>query len=504
MSTFFRRVALGVLGVLACVGPASAWQPEPEPPGAAAEDVRIPNTHAGNQMRWVLEVLSGTKELGDPVERFTPRFLEIVPAKKLDAAIKDIRENAFKNTPVRVISLEGEGTDESLAGNIRGGDPAVGMTVLSFFIAVDAATDKISGLRFDRPKPDVGQIGDWEAFDASMGKTPGLLSFAAYEIVQAKRKEETDGKPAPPENRNDAPEIPATRLVPVHTIKEDLSLAIGSAFKLYVLGAAVEEVLGGRLSWDEKLAIDEAKKSLPSGVMQTLPAGTELAISRFAERMISISDNTATDHLLSRVGREKVGAYYAARCGDSRRTLPFLSTMEMFKLKLVADDAQRAAYIEGDAAARGVMLGGEIAAMSVGLEHARGWEKPVAIDAIEWFATGEELCRVWMDLRRAEQTPGMEALSFAVRKNPGLSFDKQVWPKVAFKGGAEVGVLCLSFLLERDDGRWFTLAAVWNDPEKPLQEDRLMRLMEKGIELVEKHGRKLPPDGDVERNAEQK
>lgn len=497
MSTVRWRLVLAAMCIFLCPTAGWAWQagpgpePKPEPgpgpgvapgvdPQPAAEEVRIPNTHAGNQLRWVLEVLSGTKELGDPAERFTPRFLEMVPAKKLDAAMTDIREHAFQKKPVRVISLEGAGTDESLAGNLQGGE-----MVLSFFLAVDAATDKISGLRFDRPKPDVGAIGDWEAFDGAMGKTPGLLSFAAYEIVEVK-KQDPGGAGEPEKDKA----VPATRLVPVHTIKEDLSLAVGSAFKLYVLGAAAEEIAGGRLSWDEKLVIDEAKKSLPSGVMQTLPAGTELPVSRFAERMISISDNTATDHLLARVGREKVGAYYAARCGDSRRTLPFLSTKEMFQIKLVADEAQRARYIEGDAAVRGAMLDAEISGLRVGIEHAAGWEKPVAIDGIEWFATGEELCRVWMDLRRAEQAPGMEALSFAVRKNPGLSFDKAVWPRVAFKGGSEVGVLCLSFLLERDDGRWFALAAVWNDPEKPLKDDRLMRLIEKGIELVARHGRK--------------
>ncbi|MGH3759137.1 hypothetical protein [Actinophytocola sp.] len=45
---------------------------------------------------------------------------------------------------------------------------------------------------------------------------------------------------------------------------------MGSAFKLYVLGAVAE----GRPSWDRELAIREDRKSLPSGAPQDEPPGT--------------------------------------------------------------------------------------------------------------------------------------------------------------------------------------------------------------------------------------
>jgi len=81
-----------------------------------------------------------------------------------------------------------------------------------------------------------------------------------------------------------------------------------------------EEVAKGAIKWDDKLAIKDEWKSLPSGVMHMAPAGTEYTISEFAEKMISISDNTAAGHLLHKVGRGKVEEYMAAFNADPGRS----------------------------------------------------------------------------------------------------------------------------------------------------------------------------------------
>ena len=87
----------------------------------------------------------------------------------------------------------------------------------------------------------------------------------------------------------------------------------------------------------------------------------------------------------------------------------------------------------------------------------------------------------------------MEPLSKALRINPGIPFNNETWKSVAFKGGSEPGVMNLTFLLERKDSRWFALSVTWNDSDKPLAEDRLIELAQKGVAILEKDGVPKPP-----------
>jgi len=52
----------------------------------------------------------------------------------------------------------------------------------------------------------------------------------------------------------------------------------------------------GTISWDTPVTIDDALDSLPSGDTQDLEPGAERTVRELAEVMISVSDNTATDH----------------------------------------------------------------------------------------------------------------------------------------------------------------------------------------------------------------
>lgn len=94
---------------------------------------------------------------------------------------------------------------------------------------------------------------------------------------------------------------------PVLALEEDTPLAVASAFKLLVLAALREEVEAGRRAWDEVVRLEEAWKSLPSGLLQGWPEGSPLTLHTLAALMISLSDNTATDALIALLGRERLG-----------------------------------------------------------------------------------------------------------------------------------------------------------------------------------------------------
>jgi hypothetical protein len=117
------------------------------------------------------------------------------------------------------------------------------------------------------------------------------------------------------------------------------------------------------LALDEKLArrarscrgtpsspIRDEAKSLPSGTMQDEAAGAEHTLREFATQMISISDNTATDHLIDYVGDAGVEkALKLAKHGNPAANIPFLRTRELFGLKLAATADELAAYRKANA-----------------------------------------------------------------------------------------------------------------------------------------------------------
>ncbi len=76
----------------------------------------------------------------------------------------------------------------------------------------------------------------------------------------------------------------------IHALDAGKSIPLGSAFKLYVLSALAPDVEAGKRKWTDSIAIEENKKSLPSGDLQNQPAGTKLTLQDDAAKMISISD----------------------------------------------------------------------------------------------------------------------------------------------------------------------------------------------------------------------
>jgi beta-lactamase class A len=449
--------------------PALAQQEDDDEPAPAT----IPNTPAGHQLKWVLEVVNG-RDLGDPNERFTERFQQMLPEGGLKAALTTLRTKSFDGAKVvlhRVLSDGGERPD-TVTAVVRGEGTK---RLLAVFLVTDEKTGKISGLRFAPAGSLGGDPGDWNSFEGDLGKLQGGVSFGAYELV-------------PKDPANPKGEL---KLKPVYEFGEEKRLAIGSTFKLYVLGTLAEKVAKGEVKWDDKLPIKEAWKSLPSGVMQNEADGKEIPISEFIEKMISISDNTAADHLLRKVGRDKVEEYMGRLNEGAEHTRPFLTTQEMFTIKLNKDKSLVDRYAAANEEKRRAMLaeGGE-AAKGLDVTRAAEWKLPIQIDNVEWFATAPECCQVMADLRRIEQLPGMEPMSKALRINPGMPFDEKVWKSVAFKGGSEPGVMNLTFLLERKDNRWFALSVGWNDSEKALDEARLVELAGKGVAILEKDGNK--------------
>jgi beta-lactamase class A len=259
---------------------------------------------------------------------------------------------------------------------------------------------------------------------------------------------------------------------PIHAVNADVRLAIGSTFKLYVLGELARQVAAGDASWDETLPIQEEHKSVPAGDLRFAPVGTEHTLRYYAEVMISQSDNTATDHLLFRLGRSNVETIQDSMGhGEPAVNTPMLSTREFTTLKISANADQQDAYINGTVEQRRNLLDTVIGPMPLPTPQAlASWTEPVLIEEIEWFASAEELCRAMTYLAEQATKPNSLPITEILGLNPGTSIDRATWPTILFKGGSEPGALNLTYLAERSDGRTFVLTLGVSNPNGQVDE----------------------------------
>ncbi|MDD2714477.1 MAG: serine hydrolase [Candidatus Wallbacteria bacterium] len=253
----------------------------------------------------------------------------------------------------------------------------------------------------------------------------------------------------------------------------DKPMAVASAFKLYILKALEAEVKAGTLSYDQKVCIENEKKSVSWGYLKQCPEGTQFSVRQLCDLMIGKSDNTATDHLLHLVGRENIEKYAPARMR------PLLSTVEMFKIKYGIPKDLQAKYLSGNQEVKRQVLA-EIAPIS--RKKIRFPNKPTLIDKVEWHCTTAELARLMYDLRNAS----------AVYVNHGKVASK-AWNKIGFKSGYEAGVVNNTFLLQKDqNGDIYTLSVTMNSEKKNVDLIRFNQLMKKFVSQFDQIVRENP------------
>ncbi len=241
-------------------------------------------------------------------------------------------------------------------------------------------------------------------------------------------------------------------------------LAVGSTFKLAILGELQAQVTRGEKRWSDEVTLTDADKSLPSGTLQDAPSGTTYTLRDLAARMISISDNTATDLLLKAVGRPGV----EARLGQT--AMP--STREAFVLKDPANiellRAYRSAGLDRNARREVLKKTHTLPLPNVGV-FAQG--KTVAQD-VEWFASPQRLCRLMADVAELPET----------WQNPGVA-NPTDFPDISFKGGSEPGVLNLTTQVTTKAGKTLCISATWNRPE-PLDEEQFVAMYQGVLKLL--------------------
>jgi hypothetical protein len=435
---------------------ASAGLALPESGRAAAKstasEIPIPDTAAGRQLTWVLEQVN-RKAKGLSVreirQQVAPEFLATLPADQLRTLI---RTYVGPNGPLAVARFEG-GVTETRATAITL-TPAREMWRIRLSVSASEPF-LIDALYFEPvalPSGPNRPIAGWSDLAEAIGKIAPRVSFAVAELTSA------------------GPRL----LCRLHGENQR---AIASSFKIYVLGELLRQVKSAEIGWQEPLAIQDGFRSMPNGDMRLLPAGLELPVRHFAERMIAGSDNTATDHLIGRLGRDRVQAGFRGM-GHSNpaHNAPLLFTREWFAMRMRLRDTQIERYIGANAGKRLRILTHTVDPLAAQLSETEPWPGPRFIDQIEWFAGATDLVRALDWLRRhatgLRGAPVLDALSL----NPGACWHPDTWRYVGYKGGYETGVMSNLWLLQRQDERWFAFAAIINDPRREVDGAGLWQL----------------------------
>lgn len=261
---------------------------------------------------------------------------------------------------------------------------------------------------------------------------------------------------------------------PVHAIDADTPAPLGSAFKLYVLDALARAVASGKVSWNQQLTVTSQLKSLPSGELQNDPDGTRVTVQQAAADMISVSDNTAANLLMALLGRPAVEAAADSGLADPGLNVPFLTTRELFVLKLIDWPRLANSYLAQTPAGRQAMLTSTVDRVPYSALTAINpavWTEPRDIDSLEWFASPTDICHVYASLATLAAQPNLAPVASILQiNNGGMTLDPSQWRSVWFKGGSEPGVLTLNYLAKTSGGQTYVVSVLAENPKASLSE----------------------------------
>lgn len=242
-------------------------------------------------------------------------------------------------------------------------------------------------------------------------------------------------------------------------------MPLASSFKLYVLDALARAIAAGTVSWSQPLTVTAAVKSVPSGILQDEPDGTTVTVQQAATDMIQISDNTATDMLISLLGRRAVEqATRATHMANPERNVPFLTTRERFVLETYDWPELADRYLSMNAAGRQRLLRAVIDRVPLAsIEHTR-WSVPRDIASIEWFASPIDMCRLYGALLALSHQRSLTPLQSILRLPGQAGLPSSKWAGVWFKGGSEPGVLTVNYLATARSGRSYVVSVLAANP----------------------------------------
>jgi beta-lactamase class A len=420
----------------ACGSPVASAQAGPAAAIPAAAIVP-PGAPAGVQLRWLIAAMAHLPLSGAQLRaHFDPAFWTQVSPAMLNQALRALV--SLQVLSIRVSELS------TVVADVAAGDTGARAQVL---LTVDRR-GLISWLRISPAVPGPAPAATWADVNA---------------VVRS----------AAPQVRLLVADVTGGWCQPIHGLDPATPAPLGAVFKLYVLDALGDAVAAGKVRWNQPLTVTAPLKSLPPGELQDEPDGTRVTVLEAAAAMTSLSDNTATDMLINLLGRPAVQAALAhTGMADPALDRPFLTTREIFTLKLGQWPALAERYLAADEAGRRALLASTVDRAPLPAAAAAGaWIAPRAVDSLEYFASASDLCRVYTSLAALARRPGLAPIGQMLSLNDdGLQLDPAQWRTTWFKGGSEPGVLTLAFLATTQTGHSYAVTVLAEDPSQPINQ----------------------------------
>jgi CubicO group peptidase (beta-lactamase class C family) len=101
----------------------------------------------------------------------------------------------------------------------------------------------------------------------------------------------------------------------------DAPFEVGSCFKAFVAAECCRQVSEGLLTWDDPLHLDPERRVPASARSEDWPDGSTVTLDEAARAMIAVSDNTATDMVMDRIGHAPV-VVLIGRLGLTNTVIP--------------------------------------------------------------------------------------------------------------------------------------------------------------------------------------
>jgi beta-lactamase class A len=226
-------------------------------------------------------------------------------------------------------------------------------------------------------------------------------------------------------------------------IRADVPMNTASVIKIPVMILAFRDAEAGRLDLDQRYTIRPEDLRRGSGLIQTFAVGLQPTLRDLVTQMIITSDNTATDIMIAKVGRDRVN-----RLLDSlgyRQTRLLMSTGELFRAVWVQWDPKYASMTDREVFERGFPNDSGAGQRTFAL----------VADSAKWLGrtTAREIARLLEQLQRGELASSRSTqemlrilrqqfyssrLPQRIRSRAGIAHKTGDWPPLL---GNDVGII---------------------------------------------------------------
>jgi hypothetical protein len=445
------RKSLALIGILALAnGPASAQlfgdgfdssALEPRFPLVEGRP-NLPPGSLSTQLTWLLDELAAgqTTSAAEVEAHFSAAYLSQFSTNGTIAFINTLRlsypdavvRDVITVTPARFVAVIGTPANSN-AGFVQFGTRIAGGGLINQL--------GVSGFGGSVQFPADQSLTLAQAADrfATLSAAPGLLVASI----------DADGQCQTIEGRN-----------------EDTLRATASIFKTWILAGVARAV--SRVQTGPEVVVPLAQADLaPGGVINVEPLGTLFTVLDLARLMMGISDNSATDHLHTVVGRSLIDEEIAASgVADPAVLQPLLNINEQFHVFRTLARVDADAYVLGDEA---FQYGYVPTLEALGpLTTTPNFWVDLLVDGT-WRASPRDICQTFAYLRTFRGA-GLEIVDAALGASTAQPNVRNQWDRVWYKGGSlaqatnQYNVWTHAWMLERNGEAPLVLVALANSP----------------------------------------